>query len=369
MNVVHDRAKPPQMYDRSTTAGIMWTSILVLAPAAAWGVLQYGVRAAIVIGVSLLAALVVEGVSAAVLNRRGIRDGHALLVGLLIAMSMPASVPLYVPVLAVVFALVVVKWSFGGLGSYWMNPAAAGWVFAYLSFPDSFSHSADAFTGASFVAAGSPAGDAVTPGSPLQLALSRGALTTPLGERVTGWLNANVLSLLGVDMPDGYVDLFLGLTPGALGEGAAFLLLAGTIILFGRRIIRWEIALSLFLAYGFAIWLFGGIPFGIGLFEGDVLFHLFSGGFILALFYVAPETGSAPYTKVGMIIFGVAIGFTGALFRVFGRVPEGIAFAIIIVNVFGPMINRFTQPRRFGARRRRPAVRRIAAPSREASHG
>jgi electron transport complex protein RnfD len=347
----------------------MWTSILVLAPAAAWGVFRYGVRAAVVIVVSLVAALVAEAASAAVVKKRGVRDGHALLVGMLIAMSMPATVPLYVPVLAVFFALIVVKWSFGGLGSYWMNPAAAGWVFAYLSFPSAFARPADALSGASFVAAGSPAGEAVTAGSPLQLALARGALTTPVGERVTGWLNANIFSLIGVDMPDGYVDLFLGLTPGAIGEGAAVLLLAGTIILFGRRIIRWEIALSLFVAYAGVIRLVGGVPFGIGLFQGDVLFHLFSGGFILALFYVAPEMGSAPYTKLGMIIFGAAVGITAALFRVFGRVPEGVAFAIIIVNVFGPMMNRFTQPRRFGTRRRRPTVRRIAHASREVPRG
>ncbi|MFP4375857.1 MAG: RnfABCDGE type electron transport complex subunit D [Spirochaetales bacterium] len=373
MSVVHDRGKPPQIYDRSTTAGIMWTSSLVLAPAAAWGVFRYGVRAALVIAVSLVAALVAEAASAAVLRRKGLRDGHAVLVGLLIAMSMPPTVPLYVPVVAVSFALVVVKWSFGGLGSYWMNPAAAGWVVAYFSFPVAFSAQADAVAGASYVTAGSPAGAAVTAGSPLALALSRGALTTPLGERVTDWLNANVLSFIGVDMPDGYVDLFLGLTPGAIGEGAAFLLLAGTIILFGRRIIRWEIVVSLFVAYALTIRVLGGVPLGVGLFEGDVLFHLFSGGFVLALFFVAPEMGSAPYTPLGMVLFGVAIGLTAAIFRLFGSVPEGIAFAIVLVNVFGPMMNRFTQPRRFGTGRqagvRRQAGIRRTTPSREASHG
>ena len=337
---------PPQVRHHTTTSRMMWTMVVVLLPAFGWGVFQFGLRSIAVVGTAVVTAVAAEFVAVKLLRRSLPGDGHSLLLGLLIGLSLPVSVPLFVPVVASLFALLVVKWSFGGPGAYWMNPALAGWSFAYISFPQAWT-GVDAMSGATplSLAAGT-APDA------LGAARQAGIVGSVLDDQVTDWLNAHLLSRADIDLPGGYIDLFLGTAGGAIGEVSAALLLLGSIILLGGRVVRWHIPAAMFATYALLIRLFGGLQYGTGLFSGDVLFHTLSGGFLLALFFLAPEPGSAPYTRGGMWIFGVLVGGLAALFRLFGAAGEGVAFAVIIANICVPLIHRYTQPRRFGQQRR-----------------
>lgn len=324
----------------------MWTVSALLLPALAWGVMHFGLRSLLVVGTTVLAALVAELFAAALLRRQAVTDGHAVLVGMLVGISVPVDIPLFVPVSAAVFALLVVKWTFGGLGSYWMNPVLGGWTFAYLSWPGAW-RNLDAITGPTPLAAARAGGA----GGPLSAAQAAGAVGSTVDASVTEWLNVRLLSPLGIDLPEGYVDLFLGQTGGTIGEVSAGLLLVASVVLLGSRIVRWHLPAAMFGSFALVIWIFGGVSYGVGFFGGDVLFHLMTGGFLLTLFFIAPESGSAPYTRGGMVVFGTLTGVLAAVFRLYASVPEGVAFAVILANVAGPFIHQHTQRRRFGQKR------------------
>jgi electron transport complex protein RnfD len=167
---------------------------------------------------------------------------------------------------------------------------------------------------------------------------------TVTDSNVISWLNSN----LGFNLENGYFDLFLGNVPGCIGEVSALFLLLGTIYLFIKKIITWHIPVSYLLSFGILTYIFGGLRFGGSYFSGDVLFHLFSGGLIIGVFYMATDMVTSPLTARGMIIFGVGAGMLTFLIRFFGSFPEGVSLAIIFMNIFVPLINRYTGPRRFG---------------------
>lgn len=349
---------------------IMWFVLLSLTPALLWGIYLYGWRALVVI-------LVAVGTSAAcefilvrfVVRPRGrasvLKDGSAVLTGFLIGMTMPPAVPLFIPVVASVFAIAVVKWTFGGLGTNWMNPALAARVFVHFSWtagmsawtlPRTLAHSASG--GVDSVSAATPLGiiktqvlgGSVAADGPMSLLRSAGFPRSGLDVSVTGWLNAHILSPLGANIPGGYVDLFVGNVPGAIGEGSVLLLLLGSIFMFGRRIISWEIPGSFFFSFALFEWIFGGTLFHTGFFTGDVLFSLCTGGVMLALFYMATDPVTSPMSSNGMIVYGSCVGIITVLIRAFGSFPEGVALAVIFMNMFVPLINRLTAPRRYGQR-------------------
>lgn len=355
---------PPQVFAASSTAKIMWAISACLAPAAGWGIYLFGPDAAIVLAATLLAAVAFETGFAALAGRRTLRDGSAVLTGLLIGMSMPPAVPLYVPITAVFFALGVVKWSFGGLGSNWMNPALAGRVFVFFCWNDamqrwtapgvlpSLADGASAATPLATVREGLAAGRVAE--GPLALLDQLGYPRTALDGSVTSWLNERVFSLVNVQIPEGYVDLFLGNSAGSIGETSALLLLLGSIYLVANGIARWEIALSFFGSFAVLTLLFGGAAYGFadgadlgnGFGSGDVLFHLFTGGFLLVMFFMATDTVTAPITSSGMLLYGLGAGSLAFLLRAYGAYPEGVALAVLVMNVFVPIIDRRTRRRR-----------------------
>jgi len=351
-------ASSPQFFDSAHTRRIMWTVSAVLTPAAAWGVYVFGIHAFFVLFASIIAAVIGEGVMARILNRRTLRDGSAVLTGLMVGMTMPPAVPVYIPVVASLFAIIVVKWTFGGLGSNWMNPALAGRVFVYFSWTPAMTGwtmpstlpQADAVSGASMLGLIKQglSGTGGHVGSPLRFLRDAGFPVSTTDTAVTDWLNQHVLHALGFSIPGGYVDPFLGNIPGSIGEVSAALLLLGTVVLLARRIITWEIPASYFLSFALLTWVFGGARYGTGLFGGDILFQLFTGGFILGAFYMATDTVTTPLTSAGMLIYGGGAGILTFLIRFYGAVPEGVALAIILMNVFTPLINRYTRPGRYG---------------------
>lgn len=322
----------PQFHHPQSTASIMWTVSLCLLPAGAWGVYIFGIRALLVTLSAIVAAVGTEALLGLVKKENTIADGSAFLTGLLIGFNMPPAVPIYVVVVASVFAIAVVKWTFGGLGGNWMNPALAGRVFVFFSWTSGMT---------TWTLPHSGVADAVTGPTPLG-SLKAGLLS--MSSDIQGPMD--LLSAEGV--PVSYMDLFLGRVPGSIGEVSALLLILGALFLLIKKIANWEIVVSYLGSFALLVWLFGGFRYGQGLFAGDVLFHMFSGGLMLGALFMATDMVSSPLTPKGMLIYGVGCGFMTYLLRFFGSVPEGVSLAIIFMNIFVPLINRAFQPEKFG---------------------
>jgi len=339
----------PYLHTGGRTPAFTWIATACLLPAAAWGVLCYGVPALAVLGAAIGAALVVELAAAALRRRFTIDDGSAFLTGLLLGLSMPPGAPWYVPAVAAGFAIAVVKQGFGGLGRNWMNPALAGRAFAALSWPQAMS----AWQPTRFLAA-----DAVTAATPLAAAARgsvRGSFATlasgsyrfsRVDDAVISWLNGHLLSPIGLHAPRGLLDLLAGLRSGCIGEASVLLLAAGAAVLLWRRIIRWEIPAALFGSFALLTLAFGGMPAGAGPFTGPVAFHLFSGGIVLAGFYMATDPVTSPMSRWGRVVFGAAIGVLAFGLRFFGSSVEGIGLAVLLGNCIGPLVDRWLRPRR-----------------------
>jgi electron transport complex protein RnfD len=338
----------PHLHEGSSTAKIMISVILCLLPAGIWGVILFGLYSLYVVLASVAASVLTEFIITRLQGRFTLNDWSAVLTGLLIGYNMPPSVPIYIPVIASVFAIAVVKMAFGGLGRNWMNPALAGRVFVTFSWTGFMtrwkapvSWSADAVSGATvlgFIKAGLMDFEGTVRG-PMEFLASKGYTIGAL---------PGFLSSLSRLFPGRYGALFMGNIPGCIGEVSALLLLLGSIYLFAKKIITWEIPVSYIGSFALLIWFLGGRPFGGGLFTGDVAFHLLAGGLMLGALYMATDMVSSPLTRRGMIIYGVGAGFLTFLIRIYGSFPEGVSLAIIIMNMFVPLINRLTRPVVFG---------------------
>jgi len=345
----------PQIHHRDSTARIMWTVVLCLVPAGIWGVYVFGTRVLAVLGVSVLSAVAAEyGMTRLLGKENTIQDGSAFLTGLLIGYNLPPSIPYYIPVMASLFAILIVKWTFGGLGQNWMNPALAGRVFVFFSWTGHMTNwkmpatmdAADTVSGASVLGflktglldyTGSETG-------PMAFLRNSGYPQSSMDMRVTEWFRG----IFGEGVPGGYWDLFVGNIPGCIGEISALLLLAGAAVLLYKKIITWEIPTAYIVSFSVFIWIFGGLRFNAGFFNGNILFHLLSGGLMLGVFFMATDMVTSPLNRKGMLIYGVGAGFLTFLIRIYGSFPEGVSLAIILMNIFVPMIDRYTQEKRFG---------------------
>ena len=345
----------PQIKQFDSTSTVMWAVSLCLLPAGVWGVWVFGLRVLAVLFSSILAAVLAEAAMAFLLKKNTLLDGSAFLTGLLIGFNMPPSIPYYIPVVASIFAIVVVKWTFGGLGGNFMNPALAGRVFVFFSWTGPMTRWTMPKTLSTL--------DAVSSATPLGY-LKSGLLEytgnadgparflmetayphTNMDSGITSWINTN----MGLNFSDGYIDMFLGNIPGSLGEVSVLLLLLGSIYLFVRKIITWEIPVSYISSFGLLIWVFGGTRYSGGsYFNGDVLFHLFTGGLVLGALYMATDMVTSPHTRRGMLIYGIGAGVLTFMIRIYGSFPEGVSLAIILMNIFVPMIDQYTKPKRFG---------------------
>ena len=346
-------ASSPQIHHPDSTSRIMIDVIIALIPAGIWGVYVFGVRALVVTAVSIISAIVTEYVLGRISGKNTIYDYSALLTGLLIGYNMPADVRLFVPVIASVFAIAVVKWSFGGLGGNMMNPALAGRVFVFFSWTGTMTKwkAPVTNTGIDSISGASPLGYLKT-----GLMDFSGKVTGPMeflkdypkssaDSGLTEWFN----SAFGANIDGGYFDLFLGNISGCIGEVSALMLIIGAVYLLVRKVITWEIPAAYLVSFSVLIWIFDGLRFGNGLFAGDIMFNLFSGGLMLGAFYMATDMVTSPLTGKGQLIFGIGCGFLTFLIRVYGSFPEGVSLAIILMNIFVAMIDRTTPPKMFGA--------------------
>ena len=332
----------PHIHGNLRTDKAMLFVVAALIPSALWGVWAFGIRALVVLLVSIASSLLVEYLLGLVSKESTLRDGSALVTGLLVGMNMPPAVPLFIPVIASAFAIAVVKWTFGGLGCNWMNPALAGRVFVFFSFTSEMS----AFTlprvfGVDAVAS-------ATPLSALKTAMTAGGtghsyelLTLPVTD-----FASSLSDKLGISPY--VIDAFFGNVGGCIGEVSSLLLLVGGIFLIATKIITWRIPVVYLGSFALLSWVFGGIPYGLGAFHGEILLPLFTGGLMLGAFFMATDWVTTPTTPMGEIIFAVGCGFFTFLIRYFGSLPEGVSLAIILMNIVSPTIERFVKVRPFG---------------------
>ena len=333
----------------------MWSVTVALLPAALWGVYVFGLRALLVIAVSIVSSVAIEYGLLKISKDGSVLDGSAFLTGLLIGMNLPADVAIVVPILASAFAIFVVKWTFGGLGSNWMNPALAGRVFVFFSFTGLMNTYRMPRT---LVSAGVDASSSATILTQIKmtvseqtalLASSTGVLESS-GYPYTGFAHnvSQFFSSMSLNVSEYTIDAFFGNIAGCIGEVSAFFLILGGIYLLYKKIITWHIPVSMIGSFALFAWVFGGLRNGLGLFQGDFVLQIFSGGFILASLFMATEMVTSPVTRKGMILYGILIGFFTFLLRYFGSLPESSSLAILLVNIFVPTIDRYIMPKRFG---------------------
>lgn len=319
----------PHIHSDQSVPKIMFGVVIAMIPAMLVSFYFFGLDAARVTLVSVLACLFFEWVVQKYLIKGPltINDGSALVTGVLLAFNVPSNLPVWMTIIGAFIAIVVAKMSFGGLGKNPFNPALVGRVFLLMSFPVAMTSW--------------PIPKAIFGGTALTDAITG---PTTLGIVKEGLKAGKTVSELLPLIPD-YAHEFLGNQGGSLGEVSAIALLIGACYMFYKKIITWHIPVS----YILSVVIFSGIFWLINPQKYfDPLFHLLSGGLMLGIFFMATDMVSSPINTKGMLIFGAGCGILTILIRLWGGYPEGVSFAILIMNAFTPLINRSFKPRRFG---------------------
>jgi electron transport complex protein RnfD len=319
----------PHVRSAESTTRIMWSVVLSLLPATGAAIWFFGPSAVLVILASVAGCLLTERLFGG--QRNSISDGSAMITGLLLGLCLPAGFPLWMAFLGGVFGIGFGKIIFGGLGQNIFNPALLGRAFLQAAFPVAITtwpaRTADwwALRGDNFAIpfTTSPTVDAATGATPLgELKFGDDPVVTPL------------------------LDLFLGSTGGSLGETSALLILAGGVYLAIRGHLNWHIPVSILLS----VFVFSGLFYALGLSPFSPGFMLLSGGLMLGAWYMATDMVTSPVTNSGCWIFGVSIGLLVVIIRIWGGLPEGVMYAILLMNSLVPFINRATRPRKFGSK-------------------
>jgi electron transport complex protein RnfD len=297
--------------------------IYSLIPACAVAVYMFGLPGLRVILICTLGCMVFE----AACNRIGgkpltLRDGSAVLTGILLALNLPPSSPWWLALLGSAIAIIIGKQVYGGLGYNPFNPALVARVVLLISFPVQMTR--------------------WTAPAPLGSGIDSVTAATPLGE----WKTAVMLTgKLPDNLSDGTLNYLTGNMPGSIGEVSAIALLLGGIYLLVRKVISWHIPVS-FIASTMLLsgifWLVDSSRYP------DPLFHLLTGGLLLGAFFMATDMVTSPVTTRGMLIFGCGCGVLTVIIRLFGGYPEGVSFAILLMNAATPLIDRMVKPRVFG---------------------
>ena len=328
----------PHIHNGDSVEKNMYGVLIALIPAFICSVIFFGWGAIIVTAVSVAACLIFEYLIQKYLLRQNptIWDGSAIITGVLLAFNLPVSIPLWIVAIGALVAIGVGKMSFGGLGNNIFNPALVGRVFLLISFPVQMTTwptpqgfaTTDAVTGA-------------TPLAIVKAALASNGTEAASGATAQGPQSVSeILAAHGITVP----DMLYGNMGGSLGEVAAIALLIGFAYMLLRKIITWHIPVAIFAT----VIVFTGIPHLANpeQFAGP-LFHLFTGGLMLGAIFMATDYVTSPMTHKGMWIYGIGIGVLTVLIRVFGSYPEGMSFAILIMNGLTPLINRCCKPQKF----------------------
>jgi len=310
----------PHIHSGDSIRRNMYGVVIALIPAFLVSLYFFGLGALIVTAVSVISCVIIEYVIQKFLMKKEptIWDGSAIITGILLAFNLPSNLPVWIIILGALAAMGIGKLSFGGLGNNIFNPALVGRVFLLISFPAQMTtwpvpeplsmHYTDAQTGATV------------------LSLIKGTATAQLPSNT---------------------DMLIGNMGGSLGEVGAIALIIGLIFMLVRKIITWHIPVAVI----GTVMIFTGIMYGIDpTTYASPLVHLLSGGLLLGAIFMATDYVTSPMTKSGMLIYGAGIGILTTVIRLFGAYPEGMSFAILIMNAFTPLINNYMKPKHFGGK-------------------
>ena len=319
----------PHVHSDKTSKKVMYDVLYALIPAFMVSIYVFGFNALIMTSVAVISCMAFEYLIQKFLLKTTITitDGSALITGILLAFNLPSTLPLWMVIIGSLVAIGVAKMSFGGLGFNIFNPALVGRVFLLISFPVQMT------SWPTPVENNTSLFDAVTG-------------ETTLGIIKEGLMYGETMSTLSDKIPS-MMDLFLGITSGSAGEMSGLALIIGGLYLLIRKVITWHIPVTILAtmaAFTGIFWLVNPELYA------NPLIHILSGGAILGAFYMATDLVTSPMTKKGMVIFAIGIAVITVVIRLYGAYPEGISFAILIMNAFVPLINTYFKPRRFGSK-------------------
>lgn len=309
----------PHIHGGDSISKNMYGVLIALVPAFLVSLYYFGLGALIVTATSVIACVLFEYLIQKFLMKKEptVCDGSAILTGVLLAFNLPSNLPVWIILIGALAAIGIGKMSFGGLGNNIFNPALVGRVFLLISFP-----------------------------AQMTMWPEVGQLTA-YTDVTTG---ATVLSLMNegaLDKLPTLVDMLFGKMGGSLGEVSALALLLGLVFMLWKKIITWQIPVSILLT----VFVFTGIMHLVNPVQyASPFVHLLSGGLMLGAIFMATDYVTSPMSKNGMLVYGVGIGILTTVIRLFGSYPEGMSFAILIMNAFTPLINSYIKPKHFGGK-------------------
>ena len=319
----------PHVHSDRTSKKIMFDVVIALVPAFLVSLYVFGINALITTTVAIVSCLLFEYLIQKHLMKTEVTigDGSALLTGILLAFNLPAGLTIWMVIVGSLVAIGIAKLSFGGLGFNVFNPALVGRVFLLVCFPVQMTLWPTAVENNMTLT------DAVS-----------GATT--LGIIKDGLQFGETMTEIAAKIPSS-INMLLGITGGSIGEMSAMALLIGGLYLILRKVISWHIPVMVLVTIAIMtgiFWLANPEQYA------NPIIHVLSGGAILGAFFMATDLVTSPVTKKGMVIFAIGIGIITVVIRLFGAYPEGISFAILIMNAFVPLINKYFKPRRFGSK-------------------
>lgn len=307
MNKLLNVSSSPHVRCSVNTQNLMLDVVIAMLPAAAFGVYNFGFHALLVLLVTSAVCVASEYVYEKLMHKPiTIADGSALVTGMILALNMPPQIPVWVPALGGIFAIIVVKQLYGGLGQNFMNPALAARCFLLISFAGFMNNFSSA-----------------------KLGFDSMSGATPLAAMRAG----NDVDLM---------SLIVGRVPGTIGEVSVIALLIGAVYMIARKVISPRIPLIYIGTVAVFIFLFGG--FDITYVAKEVC----AGGLIFGAFFMATDYVTSPLSKTGQVVYGLFLGILTGIFRLWGASPEGVSYAIILGNLFVPLIEKVTLPKAFG---------------------
>ena len=327
MNNILNVSPSPHIHGETTTKKLMYGVIIALLPAFFTSVFYFGIGAIIVTATAVASCVTFEYLIQKYIFKKplSINDGSAVVTGMLLAFNLPSNIPVFTIIIGSLVAIGIAKMTFGGLGNNPFNPALVGRVFMLISFPVQMTTWP--------VPAGLKTGyaDAVS-----------GA--TPLAVIKEGLKNGESISALLEKIPSSF-QMLLGEMGGSIGEISTLALLIGFAFLLYKRIITWHIPVSIIGTI--AVFTSIHMMLNPGTSMGPV-FHILSGGVMLGAIFMATDYVSSPMNPKAMILYGCGIGLLTVIIRLYGAYPEGVSFAILIMNAFVPLMNTYIKPKRFG---------------------
>ena len=302
----------PHTRSEDTIDKIMKHVLIALVPATLAGIYFFGLRSLLIVVLTVASSVFFEAVFQKVTKQDiTIQDSSAAVTGLLLAMNLPPTVPFWLPIVGSFFAIVIVKQLYGGLGQNFMNPALGARAFLLISFSK----------------------DMTTWIPPINSGVDAVTYATPLGLVSNGFIPTS----------NDYINAFIGNIGGCIGETSAVLLLAGGLYLMFRKVISWRVPVTYIVTVLILSFFLGR----------DGLYEILIGGLMIGAFFMATDYSSSPVTPVGQLIMGVGCGVLTSLLRVFSTYPEAVSFAILLMNLAVPLIDRYFKPRVFGTTKRR----------------